>query len=39
MECRPCEKRACADPKCVLHVTVHQVAEAAFALLAEMEGN
>lgn len=39
MDCRPCKKRACDDPKCVLHITVHHVAEAALALLDEMEGN
>jgi len=39
MDCRPCRKRACDDPKCVLHITVRQVADAALALLREMEGN
>ena len=38
MDCRPCKKRACDDPRCVLHITTQQVAEAAFAVLAEMEG-
>ena len=39
MDCRPCKKRSCDDPKCVLHITVRQVADAALALLEEMEGN
>ena len=39
MDCRPCKKRRCDDPKCVLHITVRQVADAAFALLDEMNGN
>jgi lipopolysaccharide heptosyltransferase I len=39
MDCRPCRKRTCGDPKCMLHVTVDHVAEAVFALLDEMEGN
>jgi ADP-heptose:LPS heptosyltransferase len=39
LECRPCRKRSCDDPKCMLHVTVDHVAEAVFALLTEMEGN
>lgn len=39
MGCRPCTKRTCEDPKCVLHITVRQVADAALALLNEMEGN
>jgi len=39
MECRPCKKRECDDPKCVVHITVEHVADAVFALLNEMEGN
>ncbi len=39
MDCRPCKKRTCRDPKCVLHITVGHVADAALALLSEMEGN
>jgi heptosyltransferase-1 len=39
MACRPCRKRTCDDPTCVLHITVGQVADAALALLSEMEGN
>jgi heptosyltransferase I len=39
MACRPCKKRTCDDPKCVLHITVEHVAEAVFALLEEMAGN
>ena len=39
MDCRPCKKRTCDDPKCVLHITVQHVADAAFALLNEMAGN
>ncbi len=39
MACRPCSKRSCDDPKCMTHITVRQVADAALALLNEMEGN
>jgi lipopolysaccharide heptosyltransferase I len=39
MDCRPCKKRECDDPKCVLNITVDHVADAVFALLDEMEGN
>jgi len=39
MDCRPCTKRTCDDPKCVLHITVRHVADAALALLEQMEGN
>jgi len=39
LDCRPCSKRDCDDPKCVLHITVRHVADAAFSLLDEMEGN
>jgi len=39
MDCRPCKKRECNDPKCILHITTRHVAEAAFAVLAEMENN
>ncbi len=39
MACRPCSKRSCDDPKCMTHITVRQVADAALALLNEMKGN
>ena len=39
MNCRPCKKRTCRDPKCVLHITVGQVVDTVLALLSEMEGN
>jgi ADP-heptose:LPS heptosyltransferase len=39
LDCRPCRKRSCDDPRCMLHITVRHVAEAVLALLNEMEGN
>jgi len=39
MDCRPCKKRRCDDPKCMTGITVQQVADAALAVLAEMEGS
>ncbi len=39
MECRPCKKRECDDPQCVLRISVRQVADAIFAVLGETEGN
>ncbi len=37
MDCRPCTRRTCDNPKCVLHITVQHVADAVFSLLDEME--
>ncbi len=39
LDCRPCKKRTCDDPKCVLDITIRHVAAAAFSLLDEMKGN
>lgn len=39
MDCRPCSKRSCNDPKCMTHITVAQAVDAALALLKEMEGD
>jgi len=33
MECRPCSKRTCDDPKCVLHISVQRVADEVLEVL------
>lgn len=39
MACRPCSRRWCDDPRCMLDITLDRVMAAVDALLEEMEGN
>jgi ADP-heptose:LPS heptosyltransferase len=35
VECRPCGKRSCDDPRCITAITVHDVLEAAISALGQ----